>query len=31
MAVTTADPVPRAVIDEIVGSEGFVDGRTIAL
>jgi D-3-phosphoglycerate dehydrogenase len=31
MAVTTAGPVPRAVIDEIVGSEGFVDGRTIAL
>ena len=31
MAVTTAGPVPRAVIEEIVGSEGFVDGRTIAL
>jgi D-3-phosphoglycerate dehydrogenase len=31
MAVTTAEPVPREVIEEIVGSEGFVDGRTIAL
>jgi D-3-phosphoglycerate dehydrogenase len=31
MVITTDGPVPPAVIDEIVGSEGFVDGRTVAL
>jgi D-3-phosphoglycerate dehydrogenase / 2-oxoglutarate reductase len=31
MAVTTAEPVPAAVIEEIVASEGFVDGRTVSL
>ena len=31
MAVTTDAPIPRDVLDEIVASEGFVDGRTITL
>jgi D-3-phosphoglycerate dehydrogenase / 2-oxoglutarate reductase len=31
MAVTTDSPVPRAVIDEIVASSGFLAGRTVAL
>jgi D-3-phosphoglycerate dehydrogenase len=31
MAITTDQPVPRAVIDEIVATDGFVDGRTVAL
>ncbi len=31
MVVTTDQPVPQAVIDQIVGLEGFVAGRAIAL
>jgi D-3-phosphoglycerate dehydrogenase len=31
MVVTTDAPVPAQVIDEIVASDGFVDGRTVAL
>jgi D-3-phosphoglycerate dehydrogenase / 2-oxoglutarate reductase len=31
MAITTDAPVPQAVIDEIVASEGFVAGRTVTL
>jgi D-3-phosphoglycerate dehydrogenase / 2-oxoglutarate reductase len=31
MVVTTDAPVPEAVVDEIVASEGFVDGRTAVL
>jgi D-3-phosphoglycerate dehydrogenase / 2-oxoglutarate reductase len=31
MAVTTDAPVPAEVIDEIVASDGFVDGRTVTL
>ena len=31
MAVTTDDPVPAAVIDEIVAMDGFIDGRSVAL
>jgi hypothetical protein len=31
MAITTDQPVPAAVIDEIVATDGFVDGRTVAL
>jgi D-3-phosphoglycerate dehydrogenase len=31
MVVTTDAPVPAEVLDEIVASEGFVDGRTAAL
>jgi D-3-phosphoglycerate dehydrogenase / 2-oxoglutarate reductase len=31
MAVTTDAPVPREVVNEIVASDGFVDGRTVAL
>jgi D-3-phosphoglycerate dehydrogenase / 2-oxoglutarate reductase len=31
MAITTDQAVPRSVIDEIVATEGFVDGRTVAL
>ena len=31
MAVTTDAPVPSALIDEIVGGEGFVEGRAISL
>jgi D-3-phosphoglycerate dehydrogenase len=31
MVVTTDGPVPREVLDEIVASEGFVEGRTASL
>jgi D-3-phosphoglycerate dehydrogenase len=31
MVVTTDEPVPRGVIDEIVALDGFVDGRAVAL
>ncbi|MFZ0090410.1 MAG: phosphoglycerate dehydrogenase [Solirubrobacteraceae bacterium] len=31
MAITTSSPAPREVVDEIVSSEGFVAGRTVAL
>jgi hypothetical protein len=31
MAVTTDAPVPQAVIDQIVASDGFVAGRTLSL
>jgi D-3-phosphoglycerate dehydrogenase / 2-oxoglutarate reductase len=31
MAVTTDEPVPADVIQEIVDSDGFVDGRTVSL
>jgi D-3-phosphoglycerate dehydrogenase len=31
MVVTTDQPVPPAVIDAIVASEGFTDGRTVTL
>jgi D-3-phosphoglycerate dehydrogenase len=31
MAITTASAVPREVVDEIVASDGFVAGRTVAL
>ena len=31
MVVTTDAPVPREVLDEIVASEGFVDGRSVEL
>jgi hypothetical protein len=31
MAVTTDQPVPSGVIDEIVAMEGFVAGRSVAL
>jgi D-3-phosphoglycerate dehydrogenase / 2-oxoglutarate reductase len=31
MVVTTDAPVPEAVVDEIVASDGFVDGRTAVL
>jgi D-3-phosphoglycerate dehydrogenase len=31
MVVTTDAPVPRDVLDEIVASEGFVEGRTVSL
>jgi D-3-phosphoglycerate dehydrogenase len=31
MAITTASPVPREVVDEIVSSDGFVAGQTVAL
>ncbi|HET8980629.1 MAG TPA: phosphoglycerate dehydrogenase [Solirubrobacteraceae bacterium] len=31
MAITTDSPVPRDVVDEIVGSEGFVAGQTVGL
>ena len=31
MAVTTDAPIARAVIDEIVASDGFIAGRTVAL
>jgi D-3-phosphoglycerate dehydrogenase len=31
MAVTTDGPVPQALIDEIVGLEGFHDGRAVTL
>ena len=31
MAVTTDDPVPAEVVDEIAASDGFIAGRTLAL
>ena len=31
MAITTARPVPQSVVDEIVVSDGFVAGQTVAL
>jgi D-3-phosphoglycerate dehydrogenase / 2-oxoglutarate reductase len=31
MAITTTSPVPRAVVQEIVSSDGFVAGQTVAL
>jgi D-3-phosphoglycerate dehydrogenase len=31
MVITTTTPVPREVVDEIVSSEGFVAGQTVAL
>jgi D-3-phosphoglycerate dehydrogenase / 2-oxoglutarate reductase len=31
MAITTSEPVPRSVVDEIVASDGFVAGQTVAL
>jgi hypothetical protein len=31
MAVTTDGPVPQALIDEIVGLDGFEDGRAVNL
>jgi hypothetical protein len=31
MAVTTDTPVPAALIDEIVASDGFIAGRAVAL
>ena len=31
MAVTTDVPVPRAVLEEIVGSDGFLAGRSVSL
>jgi D-3-phosphoglycerate dehydrogenase / 2-oxoglutarate reductase len=31
MVVTTDAPVPAAVIEDIVATDGFVDGRTVAL
>jgi D-3-phosphoglycerate dehydrogenase len=31
MVVTTDQPVPQAVIDQIVALDGFIDGRTVTL
>jgi D-3-phosphoglycerate dehydrogenase len=31
MVVTTDSPVPRAVVDEIARSDGFLDGRAVSL
>jgi len=31
MVVTTDSPVPRDVVDEIVRTEGFLDGRAVSL
>jgi hypothetical protein len=31
MVVTTDEPVPETVVDQIVGLEGFVAGRAVAL
>jgi hypothetical protein len=31
MVVTTDAPVPRDVVEEIVASEGFEEGRTVSL
>jgi D-3-phosphoglycerate dehydrogenase / 2-oxoglutarate reductase len=31
MAITTDTPIPRQVVDEIVASDGFIAGRTVAL
>jgi len=31
MAITTSEPVPQSVVDEIVASDGFEAGQTVAL
>jgi D-3-phosphoglycerate dehydrogenase len=31
MVVTTSDPIPASVIENIVGREGFLDGRAVSL
>ena len=31
MVVTTDQQVPQAVIDELVGSDGFLEGRAVSL
>jgi hypothetical protein len=31
MAITTSEPVPQEVVDEVVASDGFVAGQTVAL
>ena len=31
MVVTTDEPVPREVVDEIVALDGFRDGRAVSL
>jgi hypothetical protein len=31
MVVTTDAPVPESVVEQIVGTEGFVAGRAVAL
>jgi D-3-phosphoglycerate dehydrogenase len=31
MAITTSEPVPQAVLDEIVASDGFVAGQTVVI
>jgi len=31
MAITTDAPIPAGVIEELLGSEGFVDGRSVSL
>ena len=31
MVVTTHEPVPQALIDEIVASDGFLAGRSVDL
>ena len=31
MAITTTSPVPRVVVEQIVSSDGFVAGQTVAL
>jgi hypothetical protein len=31
MVVTTDEPVPQQVVDEIVALDGFVSGRSVAL
>ena len=31
MAITTSAPPPQAVVDQIVSSDGFFAGQTVAL
>jgi hypothetical protein len=31
MVLTTSDPVPQEVVEEIVASEGFEAGRAVSL
>ncbi len=31
MAITTSEPVPQSVVDEIVASDGFVAGQTVVI
>jgi hypothetical protein len=31
MAITTDNPVPQSVIDEIASSDGFLAGRAVSL